>query len=120
MLTLRKIEAVTVGANSKPKLPILISQCGVRGDPGRLPRRGEAHGMGWGHNELRAIRGGVGGRCFLGAAARFWVVRRPDFCFFGTIPARRSPPLLSLSHRHSPPMRFSGDVRATAAGAAFA
>eukprot|EP00962_Isochrysis_galbana_P044665 scaffold17390_cov104-Isochrysis_galbana.AAC.9 len=60
MLTLRKIEAVTVGANSKPKLPILISQCGVRSDPGRLPRRGEAHNVGWGHNELRAIRGGVG------------------------------------------------------------
>jgi len=60
MLTLRKIEAVTVGANSKPKLPILISQCGVRSDPGRLPRRGEAHNVGWGHNELRAIRDGVG------------------------------------------------------------
>jgi peptidyl-prolyl isomerase H (cyclophilin H) len=28
MLTVRKIENVTVGANSKPKMPILISQCG--------------------------------------------------------------------------------------------
>jgi len=28
MLTVRKIEAVAVGANSKPKLPIVISQCG--------------------------------------------------------------------------------------------
>jgi hypothetical protein len=42
MLTLRKIEAVTVGANSKPKLPILISQCGVRGRPGQGLRRGAA------------------------------------------------------------------------------
>ena len=30
MLTVRKIENVAVGANSKPKLPIVISQCGVR------------------------------------------------------------------------------------------
>ena len=29
MLTVRKIENVAVGANSKPKLPIVISQCGV-------------------------------------------------------------------------------------------
>ena len=28
MLTVRKIENVTVGANSKPKLPITITQCG--------------------------------------------------------------------------------------------
>ena len=28
MLTVRKIENVSVGANSKPKLPIVISQCG--------------------------------------------------------------------------------------------
>jgi len=28
MLTVRKIENVAVGANSKPKLPIVISQCG--------------------------------------------------------------------------------------------
>ena len=28
MLTVRKIENVTVGANSKPKLPISITQCG--------------------------------------------------------------------------------------------
>ena len=30
MLTVRKIENVSVGANSKPKLPILIAGCGVR------------------------------------------------------------------------------------------
>jgi len=30
MLTVRKIENVAVGANSKPKLPIVISQTGVR------------------------------------------------------------------------------------------
>ena len=30
MLTVRKIENVAVGANSKPKLPIVISQSGVR------------------------------------------------------------------------------------------
>ena len=28
MLTVRKIENVTVGANSKPKLPIVVTQCG--------------------------------------------------------------------------------------------
>ena len=33
MLTVRKIEAVAVGANSKPKLPIVISQCGVSAKP---------------------------------------------------------------------------------------
>ena len=28
LLTVRKIENVSVGANSKPKLPIIISNCG--------------------------------------------------------------------------------------------
>ena len=39
MLTVRKIENVAVGPNSKPKLPILISACGVRCPPprGQLP-----------------------------------------------------------------------------------
>lgn len=41
MLTVRKIENVAVGANSKPKLPIVISQSGVRTqrERGGLPVR---------------------------------------------------------------------------------
>ena len=37
MLTVRKIENVAVGANSKPKLPIVISQCGVRAHAALAP-----------------------------------------------------------------------------------
>lgn len=50
MLTVRKIENTTVGANSKPKLAILVANCGVR----RPPPTACAHAHGPAHSTARS------------------------------------------------------------------